>query len=445
MKRISSLRTAFANASVRKKLLYTIAFLALYRLLVFIPVPFADVGLIVEATSAPASSGQGVGQFLMLLWGSIERFSLLSVGLAPFINASIILQLLTVVVPKLEELQELGEQGTKQIQQYTRYATFPLALLQGVGMVYIINSLPGLTGAIDTSSTMTVAMAAFALSVGAMIMLWLGDLITEKGITNGVSLLIFASIVAGMTMQVTASLSGAPDSSSFATIALFILALVLLLILGSVVLVKSIKKIPIVYARQWQVEQTSSLPIPLNPVGMIPIIFSIAFITFPYLLGQFVTRSGTWSGWLYDAGTRALNNFNYYVTDPSWMVIIANFVCIVLFTFFYTLIVFNPDRIADNIQKRGGFIPGIRPWEETAKYINKILTHLSFWWGVGLWVIGIFDKLIYKIPFILELTQSVGTVPIVVTGSWVIIIVGVVQELTNKIETEVLMAKYEQI
>ena len=248
-------------------------------------------------------------------------------------------------------------------------------------MVYIINSLIG-GQVIDTANFTTVLMAAFAMSVGAMILIWIGDLITEKGITNGVSLLIFASIVAGMTMQVTASLSSTPDFGNFVSVLTFILVLVVLLILGSVWLLRSTKNIPIVYARQGKVEQTSVLPIPLNPVGMIPIIFAIAFVTFPYLIGQFLLKVGTPNTFVFKAANWTSSNFNYYVANPTWIVILANFVFIVLFTFFYTLIVFNPDRMADNIQKRGGFIPGIRPGEETAAYINKTLTHLSFWGGV---------------------------------------------------------------
>lgn len=442
MSRLTTAKSIVNNKSVREKVIFTIAMLALYRLLVFVPVPFADIAQIME--SSTAGTAEWLSQFLMLLWWSIERFSLLSVGLAPFINASIIMQLLTVVVPKLEELQELWEQGTKQIQQYTRYATFPLALLQSLWMVYIINSLIG-GSVIDTTSFTTVLLAAFSMAVGAMILIWIGDLISEKGITNGVSLLIFASIVSGMTMQINASLLSTPDISSFLSVLAFILILILILIVGSVFLLKSVKNIPVVYARQGKVEQTSSLPIPLNPVGMIPIIFAIAFVTFPYLLGQFLLKVGTPNTLVYNAANWASENFNYYVANPSWIIIVANFVFIVLFTFFYTLIVFNPDRMADNIQKRGGFIPWIRPGNETAAYINKTLTHLSFWWGIGLALLGIFDKLIYKIPFIIDITSNLGTVPVVVTGSWVIIIVGVVQELSNKITSEVLMSKYDQI
>lgn len=181
-----------SNTSLKKKIIYTVALLALYRLFVAIPVPFVDVAMLMSSTT---QNTDAFGGFLMLLGGTLESFSILAVGLAPFINASIIIQLLTAVFPHFEELMEEGEAGQRKIQQYTRRATFPLALLQGFGMVYFINYLFG-GGIIDTGSLSVVLLGAFVLAVGAMIMLWLGDFLTEKGVTNGVSLLIFASIVA---------------------------------------------------------------------------------------------------------------------------------------------------------------------------------------------------------------------------------------------------------
>lgn len=442
MWRIATVKSMFTHKGVRQKVLFTLLLVAIYRFLVFIPVPFADISIIVDASS---QVNDGLSQFLMLLWWSVERFSILSVWLAPFINASIIMQLLTIVIPKLEELQELGEQWTQQIQQYTRYLTFPLSFLQWLWMVYIINSLWNISGALDTSNFTIVLMSAFALSVWAMILIWIGDLISEKWISSGISLLIYASIVAWMTSQINSTLLSAVDTSSFFWMLLFILVIVWILTLWSVWLLKSVKNIPVVYARQGKVEQTSSLPIPLNPVGMIPIIFSVAFVTFPYLISEFLLKLWSPSEFVQKVWNWIMNNFNYFVQDPSWLVIMANFVLIVLFTFFYTMIVFNPDKIADNIQKKWGFIPGIRPWDETVAYIYKTLQHLSLWWGIWLWVLGIFDKLLYKIPLVTDLSASLWTIPIVVTWSWIIIIVWVVQEITSKVETELLMAKYDSM
>ncbi|USN56496.1 MAG: hypothetical protein H6766_05665 [Candidatus Peribacteria bacterium] len=280
-------------------------------------------------------------------------------------------------------------------------------------MVYFINYLFG-GGIIDTTNVSIVLLGAFVLAVGAVIMLWLGDYLTEKGITNGVSLLIFASIVAGMVTQIAGALQAAPNMMS---VLIFIVVFILILVLLSIFILKSIKEIPIIYARQGQVQQTSILPIPMNPVGMVPIIFAMALSSFPYIFSQFVTKFGVQAVWVQQMAQRIEVNFNIYSQNPSWWVIILYFVLIVAFTFFYATIQFNPSRMADSIQSRGGFIPGIRPGDETAKYIQKILNYLCLWGGAGLAFIGIFNFLIAKLPFVQQLTFSLGSLPLVVTGS----------------------------
>ena len=212
-----------------------------------------------------------------------------------------------------------------------------------------------------------------------MILVWFGELITEKGISNGISLLIFASIVAGITSQTYTYLG--TSGSDLLSVVIFMLIIVLVLVVLSIMLIKTRKDIPVVYARQGNVEETASLPIPLNPVGMIPIIFAIAFTTFPYLVSQIVVNTGSQNAMVQQAARWVEINFNIYTQQPGWIVILFYFVLIIAFTFFYAMITFNPDRIADTIQKRGGFVPGIRPGEETAKYLNGILMHLCFWGG----------------------------------------------------------------
>jgi preprotein translocase subunit SecY len=216
--------------------------------------------------------------------------------------------------------------------------------------------------------------------VGSILLVWLGEMITEKGLSNGISILIFASIVAGITSQ-TYTYIGASGSDLLGTV-MFMLFIVLVLVILSVLLIKTRKEVPIVYARQGNVEETASLPIPLNPVGMIPIIFAVAFVTFPYLVGQIVINTGSQNVYVQQVARWIEVNFNIYTQQPSRIVILSYFVLIVIFTFFYAMITFNPEKIADNVQKRGGFIPGIRPGEETAKYLNGILMHLCFWGGI---------------------------------------------------------------
>ncbi len=418
--------------------MFTIGMLALYRLLVLIPVPFVDIAVLVERTLDTSSSG--LGYFVMFLGGSLENFSLIAVGLAPYINASIIFQLLSAVIPHLEELTEQGEVGQQKIQQYTRYLTVPLAFVQGIGMVFFINYL--LWGSVIDTSMGTLLLSAFAMTVGAVLLMWFGELITEKGIANGISILIFSSIVAGMTQQVSVSLAA---SSSLVGILLFMLVIVIGLIILSIFILKSLKEIPIVYAKQGKVQETSMLPIPLNPVGMIPIIFAIAFITFPYLLGRLAIQFQPMNTNLVALANWIEVNLNIYSQQPALPAIILFFLLVVVFTFFYTMIVFSPERIADTVQKRGGFIPGIRPGEETAKYLNKILMHLCLRGGAGLAAVGVYSYVLNYIPFVQDIVLAVGSLPVVITGSGVIIIVWVVQDIMNKVSGELLTSKYDSI
>jgi preprotein translocase subunit SecY len=426
------------NPTIRKKIIFTLIILAVYRLLVFVPVPFVDIGELMARTINTGDSG--LWYFIMLLWGSLDQFAIIAIWLAPFINASIIMQLLGSVVPKLEELTEQGEAGQQKIQQYTRYLTVPLAFAQSIGMVFFINYLLG--GNVIPTDIGTLLLSAFVMTVGAVLLMRLWELITEKGISNGISLLIFASIVAGMTQQIYASVAW---TSNIIGIIIFMLVLVLWLVLLSIFILKSMKEIPVIYARRWRVEESSSLPIPLNPVGMIPIIFAIAFVSFPYLLSKLIVQFQPMNEKLVAMANWIEINMNIYTQQPGFPAIVLYFIFIIAFTFFYTLIVFSPERISDNIQKRGGFVPGIRPGKETAKYINSILMHLCFWWGIGLALIGIYTYVLNYIPFIQTLVQSLGSLPVVVAGSWVIIIVWVVQEIMNKIKTDMLMQRYDKI
>jgi preprotein translocase subunit SecY len=433
------IRDIFANKSLKKKILYTIWLLALYRFLVIVPVPFVDIAVLNEWA---INTGWWLEFFAMLMWWALQSFSIIAVWLMPYINASIIMQLLTAVLPQLQELQELWEQWQTKIQQYTRWLTFPLAFLQSIGMVYFMNYMLW-WNLIDTTNFSIVLLTAVILSIGTMLLVWLWELMTEKWVSNWISLIIFASIVSWITSKVYTFLW---TWTQFLNILLFMIVIVLVLVILSILLVKTRKDIPIVYSRQWwKIEDTASLPIPLNPVWMIPIIFAIAFVTFPYLISEVIvkfwwSRAADWWIWHW-----IQTNFNIYTQQPSVVVIFFYFVLIVLFTFFYSLITFNPEKMADNIQKRWWFIPWIRPWEETAKYINDTLMHLCLWGGVWLWFIWIYTYILNYLPFIQNAVQSLWSIPVVVSGAWVIIIVWVVQEFINKINADLLMEKYSQI
>lgn len=432
---MEALRKILSNPTLQKKIWYTFLFLLIYRFLVFVPVPFADIDVLVNFTNIENSS---LSYFALLLGGTLDQFSLLAVGLAPYINASIIIQLLTGVIPHLESLQEEGETGQKTIGQYTRRLTFPLAFLQGIGVTYFVNFY--LWGNAIELTRSTILLVALVMWYGSMLLVRIGDLITEKGIGNGISMIIFASIIAGITSSLYSSVSSATNRVS---VLMFILVFVAILVILCIFLVRTMKEIPVIYARQGKVQQTSILPFPLNPVGMIPIIFAIAFVSFPYLVTQLLSKFGWSTQGLKNTADWIEANFNIYSTNPTRLTILLYFLLVVFFTFFYALVQFNPERIADNIQKRWGYIPSIRPGKETVAYITKVIWHLCFWWGMGLWVLACYSYLLNRIPLLQNLFQWFGTIPVIVTGSWIIIIVWVVQDIMNKLKSEQYMREMD--
>ena len=426
-----------SNKSLMKKIWFTLWILALYRLLVHIPVPFVDIDNLMGQIWAISSSG--LWYLVMMMWWSLDNFSIIAIWLSPYINASIIMQLLWAVIPSLEQLTEEWEAWQQKINQYTRYLSIPLAFLQWIGMVFFINySLWG--NVIDTSAG-TLILAALAMTIGSVLLMWLWELITEKWIANGISILIFSSIVAWITQSVYGSFSG---TSNIGWMLIFMLVIVLVLIVLSIFILKSVKEIPIIYARKGKVQESSILPIPMNPVWMIPIIFAMAFVSFPYLLSKIIVQFQPMNERLVHIADWVEANLNIYSQQPGWIAVLLYFALIVLFTFFYTLIVFSPEKMSDNIQKRWGFVPGIRPWKETSTYINKILMHLCLWWWLWLALVGIYSYILNYIPFIQNLVASLWSLPVVVTWSGVIIIVWVVQEIINKIETDLIMQRYEK-
>ncbi len=425
------------NKTIMRKIYFTLGILAVYRLLIFIPVPFVDISSLMNQTM-DSGAAEWFGYLVMLMWWALENFAIIAIWVSPYITASIILQLLSSVVPSLEELTEQWEVGQNKINQYTRILTVPMAFLQWIWMTYLMNSM--LWWEAVSTDFGTVLLVAFVLTVGAVWLMWLWELITEKWISNGISLLIFASIVSGIFQKWYNSLSW--DNKWY--VLLFMIVIVLVLIVLSVFILKSTKEIPVIYTRSGKVQQSSILPIPMNPVWMVPIIFAMAFVSFPYLCFQLlhnimpmnekVASISNWIDW----------HLNIYSNQPGWIAILCYVILIVAFTFLYAMITFSPDRISDNIQKRWGYIPWIRPWKATAKYINWILMHLCLWWWLWLALIACYTYICNWIPFLQKIATSLWWLPAVVTGSWVIIIVWVVQELINKIQTDMVMKRYEK-
>jgi preprotein translocase subunit SecY len=272
------------NKTVMKKLGFTLLILALYRLLTFIPLPFMNAEALGNLMNGTLESG-GFGYMMMLMGGALSHFSIIVIGVSPYITSSIIIQLLSSVIPSLEELTEQGEVGQAKINQYTRYLALPMAFLQGIGMTFIMNSM--LQGGAVEVSFLNLVLVGLVLATGSILLMWLGEMITEKGISNGISMLIFASIVTGIVQKVYSSFSG---GDNWIGVLLFMLLIVVVLIVLSIFILKSTKEIPVVYTRSGKVQQSSILPLPLNPVGMVPIIFAMAFVSFPYLISQFVAQ-----------------------------------------------------------------------------------------------------------------------------------------------------------
>ena len=385
-------KSIISNKNLMKKIGFTLLILFLYRGLVHVPVPFVNIDTLMWQIWSASTAW--LWYLVMMLWWSLDNFSIIAIWLAPYINASIIMQLLWAIVPKLEELTEQWEAWQKTIQQYTRYLSIPLAFLQWIGMVYFINYT--LWGNVIDTSIWTLLLASFAMTIGSVLLMWMWELITEKWIANGISILIFSSIVAGITQSVYGSFSG---TSSIMWMLIFMLVIVLVLIILSIFILKSVKEIPIIYARKGKVQESSILPIPMNPVWMIPIIFSMAFVSFPYLLSKLIVQFQPMNTKLVAIADWIEANLNIYNSNPSLLAVVIYFVLIVLFTFFYTLIVFSPDRMSDNIQKRWWFVPWIRPWKETSAYINKILMHLCLWWWMWLALVWVYSYVLNYIPF----------------------------------------------
>jgi preprotein translocase subunit SecY len=420
--------------SLRKKILATLGLIVVYRVFSHIPLPTSNP----EALKAVFQSNQALGYFSLLTGGSMENFSIVLMGLSPYINASIIIQLLCVIIPKWEHLKKEGERGQRTINKYTRWLTFPLAFIQSYGMLMLLKNLNG-SGVALIDETFIIPIM-LTVTAGTLFLVWLGEIITEKGIGNGVSLLIFANIAAGIPTIMAQTLGLAQvDSTKYITFAIMA-AVTVALTLFAVAFTEGNRNIPITYAGHGAKgnSQKSGIPIRVNQAGMIPIIFAVSLVTFPGIIAQLLVNSARPS--LIQIGNLILSVFN--PNSPGALYIGIYFLLVVAFTYFYVSIVFTPETIAENIQKKGGFIPGIRPGKETAKYLHEVSHHLNLWGGICLALVAV-------APYIISAVLSPagmggGNVAMLINGSSLIIIVGVVLELIRKVNVELVMHDYEK-
>ncbi|MFA5532497.1 MAG: preprotein translocase subunit SecY [Candidatus Shapirobacteria bacterium] len=404
----------------RKKLLFTLGILVLFRLIVHIPVPGVNLALLKQFFSQ--------NQILSLLdifsGGTLANFSIAALGLNPYINASVMMQLLALVVPQLEELQKEGEYGRAKINQYIRIATIPFALINGFGMYALLKS----QNIITSLSPLLIAAMIASMLAGTMIMIFFGELINLAGVGNGISMLIFAGIISRLPVGFIQTLSITDFSNPQTGLNMLIFAgMALAMILAIVFVEEAILRIPINYAKRGQ---STYLPIKVNTAGVMPIIFAVSLATIPSLLGQFLGKVPNQA-----IATIATNISNFFRTD-GYFYIFFYFFLVLGFTYFYTSVVFKPKDIADELRKSGGFIPGIRPGVSTEKRLKFLINRVIFIGALFLGIIAVTPSIVQKITHIT--TLSIG-------GTSVLIVVSVILELTRKLENVVQMHNYDKL
>lgn len=414
---LNSLKTAFKLEELRSKLLFTIAMLFLFRLGAHIPVP----GVNPDAFANLLQGGQLLGFFDVISGGAFKRASIFAMSITPYINASIIMQLLTVVIPHLERLAKEGEEGRKKITQYTRYFTAVLAFIQAIGMSM------ALKGALVTPSVLNYLVVAISFTAGTVLLMWIGEQITDKGIGNGISLLIFAGIVSRIPSALV-SLGEYLSAGTVNILSVLVLVIIGALIIAGVVAVQEgQRRIPVQYAkrvvgRRVYGGQTSHLPIKVNQAGVIPIIFASSLLMFP----------GQIASWF--AGNAVADWYNSWFAWGGFLNSVIYAMLIIGFTYFYTAVIMNPMDMAENIKKYGGFIPGLRPGRSTAEYISKVMSRITLAGAVFLAMIAILPNII------LALTRIPN---VYFGGTALLIVVGVALDTMKQIESHLLMRSYQ--
>lgn len=430
---LSAFRSALATPDLRKKILFTLAIVAVYRIGAAIPAPGISFSA-VQACSSQADQ-QGVYQLLNLFsGGALLQLSLFSTGIMPYITASIIIQLLTVVIPRFEELKKEGQSGQNKLTQYTRYLTIALAILQATGVVALADRGTLFQGCqqqiIPDNSIYSLALIVCTMTAGTAVMMWLGELITERGVGNGMSVLIFLNIAARIPTE------GANIMSNGGGIALVMICIFGLVIIASVIFVEQgQRRIPVQYAkrmigRRMYGGTSTYLPIKVNQAGVIPVIFASSLLYLPQLISQLVGDPNSNSGW---------QSFiqNYIVNQGNYVHILLYFALIIFFTYFYITITFNVDERADEMKKFGGFIPGIRPGRPTAEYLSYVLGRITLPGSLYLGIIAILPN------FFLSLTGSGNNQNFPFGGTAVLIMVGVGLDTVKQIESQLMQRNYE--
>lgn len=414
----------FKIRELRNKILFVLGIFAMVRVMANIPIP----GINIENLKEIFEQFQVLGLLNIFTGGALERMSIIMLGLGPYITATIILQLLTMIFPQLEEMyKEEGEAGKRKFEQYGRILTLPLAFLQAFAMLSLFTR-QGVIGELDFLAKIS---AIITVTAGSFLLMWMGELISEKGIGNGVSLLIFAGIIADFPRNVGQLIFTFEASMILSYLIFFLMSL--LIIAGVTVVNEARRNIPVSYAKRVRGRMvyggaSTYLPLSVNPAGVIPIIFALSILTFPSMIANFLTGS---EGFLGRAAQTILNIFN-----NTWIYGGLYFLLIFLFTYFYTLITFEPDSIAENLKKMGGFVPGIRPGKSTAHFLNFILNRILPFGALFLASIALMPSIVQSITNITVFSFLIG-------GTSLIIIVSVVLETIRQIQSQLEMREYE--
>ncbi len=453
------------NADMRKRIFAVLGMLFVFRIFAHIPVPLSDpetLKQVLENVFTSSQTPQLLSFINVLSGGALANFSIMLVGMGPYINASIIMQLLTRAIPKLEALNKEGEYGRKKINQYTRMLTFPLAIIQSIGAIYLVRqsaaSYGGLGDITANTSLMQWILMVAALTGGSMILMWLGELITEQSIGNGISLVITVGIVSSLPQTVSRVISSVvssndkwiifgqqlPINKAALMYSLMLLAITVIITIMIVKLNEAARRITVNYAKRVQGNRsyggvTTVLPVKLITAGVIPIIFAVAFLSVPSFAGQLM--AGGSSARLQELGAQLVNLFQ----NPSvasfqqggWQPYLypaVYFLLVVIFTFFYTSIAFNSKEIAENLQKQGGFIADIRSGQQTEKYLSKLVNRLTFFGALALGLLAL-------LPIIAQIFLKTD---ITIGGTSILILVSVALETLRQVESRALMVTYDQ-
>ncbi len=421
---IEQVRNIFRVPELKRRVLFTCALLIVYRIGAHIPTPGIDAHALARFFETQA--GNLLGFFDLFSGGALRRLSVFALGIMPYISASIILQLLAVVVPALEKLQKEGEQGRKKITQYTRFGTVGLAAIQGLGIAIGLESMQ-IQGAmvVPVPGWGFRLMTTITLTAGTIFLMWLGEQISERGIGNGISLLIFAGIIVRLPEAIVASWTLITQGEMNPLVFLLLLVLMVAVVAGVILMTLGQRRIPVQYAkrvvgRRVYGGQSTHIPLRVNTAGVIPVIFASSIIAFPATVAQFIDHP--WA--------QMVKNWLAFGGVPYTLIYAGG---IIFFTYFYTAIIFNPSDVADNMKKYGGFIPGIRPGSKTAEFIERVLDRVTLVGALYLAGISILPEVM--------ITQM--NVPFYFGGTSLLIVVGVALDTVQQVESHLLMRHYE--